>query len=84
MIMEETELLVDERVHGRKRWHFGMALVCLAVSFAFYSGTMDNGFWHGEDFQMLRTVQGLASDPSQLLEADVIERHVVRAPDPLR
>jgi len=73
--MEETELLVDERVHGRKRWHFGMALVCLVVSFAFYSGTMDNGFWHGEDFQMLRTVQGLAADPSQLLEADVIERH---------
>jgi hypothetical protein len=58
----------------RMRTSFLMALVILAVSFAFYGIALDNSFWHPEDFEVLEIAQGLASDPSGLLHPDITSR----------
>jgi hypothetical protein len=51
-----------------------MALVILVVSFAFYGIALDNSFWHPEDFEVLRSAQEAARDPSSLLRHDVMSR----------
>ncbi len=47
----------------------------LAVSFAFYASTLNNPFWHAEDFRFLGTVQELAETPSKVFNLDLTERH---------
>lgn len=59
----------------RARWNFGVFVLTMALSFLFYGQALDNPFWHTEDFEVMRTVERLSTDPGQLLELDVIERH---------
>jgi hypothetical protein len=52
-----------------------MLLLLVVLSLAFYSQTLDNPFWHAEDFRMLETAQRLSGNPSELLQPNVAERH---------
>lgn len=59
----------------RWRWNTAVFVLTIAVSFLFYAPTLDNPFWHVEDFEVVRTAERLAKDPGQLLRLDVVERH---------
>ena len=59
----------------RWTWNTGVLLLTVTISFVFYGMALDNPFWHGEDFEVLRTVQELDADPALLLRHDAMERH---------
>ena len=56
------------------RTNLVMAVVILAVTFAFYGIALDNSFWHPEDFEVLESARELADDPSSLIRHDVMSR----------
>ena len=59
----------------RWSWNLGVLALTIVLSFVFYSGALDNTFWHAEDFLVLQTAKSIDEDPSLLLRHDAIERH---------
>ena len=51
-----------------------MFLIILVVSFGFYGNALNNGFWHPEDFEVLRAAQELNADPSLIFRHDAMSR----------
>lgn len=51
-----------------------MFLLTLVVSFSFYGISLNNSFWHPEDFEVLRSAQELSDAPSQVFEHRAMSR----------
>lgn len=74
---EAPKPLPADLAPARVRWTWNVALLIttIAVSFAFYSASLNNTFWHAEDFEVLATARAIDADPSLLMRHDAIERH---------